>query len=204
MRSFFLLSLLAACGSTPTPVAPVEAPVEVAAPVAAPTPAGTELAVDNTRSGISWTAHKLLGENAIALRDYTGKVWVDGDQVTGVAFVGKMASLEADQPKLTTHLLNADFFNVEVYPESSFTSTSVAAGSKVDGFNATVTGDLTVMGITKTITFPAAIELTADQVAARAAFDVDRRDFKLVYPGMPDNLIKDIVPMEVHFVALRK
>lgn len=207
MRHLLVYVLLAACGGDPAPASPAPADAHVAAEppqaAAAKPLADGSLPVDLTRSKIGWTAQKLVGSNAIALLDYAGSVRLDGDQVVFIAYTGQMASMEADQPKLTTHLKNEDFFDVAKHPESTFQSTAVVAGSDVDGFTHTVTGDLTVMGITKSITFPAKIAVTPTEVTANAAFVLDRRDFHLVYPGMPDNLIQDAVPMEITLVAPR-
>jgi hypothetical protein len=42
--------------------------------------------------------------------------------------------------------------------------------------------------------------LTADQVDADAEFAINRKDFGLVYPGMPDDLIKDevLIKLQIH------
>jgi len=47
------------------------------------------------------------------------------------------------------HLKGADFFDVEKYPALNFTTTSISKGQ--DG-NYTLTGDLTLRGITKSVT----------------------------------------------------
>lgn len=61
----------------------------------------------------------------------------------------KTASIEMDDQKWNDHLKNADFFNVEQYPEMTFKSTNV----EVTGENtANVTGDLTLLGVTKPVT----------------------------------------------------
>ena len=46
------------------------------------------------------------------------------------------------------HLKNADFFNVTAFPQMTFKSTSVA---KTSDRTATVTGDLTLLGVTKPV-----------------------------------------------------
>ena len=57
----------------------------------------------------------------------------------------------------------------------------------------TISGDMTLHGRTQRITFPAIVEATDNGVHARAEFTIDRRDFGIVYPGMPDDLIRDEV-----------
>lgn len=61
----------------------------------------------------------------------------------------KTASIDMDHEKWNAHLSNEDFFNVEKFPEMTFKSTAV----EVTGDNtADVTGDLTLLGVTKPVT----------------------------------------------------
>ncbi len=54
-----------------------------------------------------------------------------------------------------------------------------------------MTGNLTLHGQTRAITFPANITLSVAEMHATAEFTINRRDFGIVYPGMPDDLIRD-------------
>ena len=60
-----------------------------------------------------------------------------------------------------------------------------------------VSGELTLRGVTKEISIPAKIELADASVSMTAAFEINRKDFQIVYPGMPDNLIKDMVTIKL-------
>ena len=111
-----------------------------------------------------------------------------------------MASIKTDSEKLTGHLKGADFFDVEKYPTAQFTSTGIKAGGE-KGATHTVTGNLQMHGVTKSITFPATINVTGDSVTVRAEFAINRKDFNIVYPGMPDDLIKDDVLIKLNVAA---
>jgi len=102
------------------------------------------------------------------------------------------ASLFADQEKLTGHLKSGDFFDVEKHPKARFTSTSIKTGGE-NGASHTVTGNLELHGVTKSISFPANIKTADGSVDVDAEFAINRKDFGLVYPGKPDDLIKDEV-----------
>ena len=56
-------------------------------------------------------------------------------------------------------------------------------------------------GVTKSITFPAAIEMAEGEVRASAEFFVKRFDWNIVYPGKPDDLIRDEVVIRLDLVA---
>ena len=85
----------------------------------------------------------------------------------------------------------------ETYPTAEFSSTAIVAAD--DGFM--VTGNLNLHGVTRSITFPARIEVGADQVTATAEFSIMRFDFDIVYPGKPDDLIRDEVVVKLNVVA---
>jgi polyisoprenoid-binding protein YceI len=88
---------------------------------------------------------------------------------------------------------------VEKYPKATFTSTSIKPGGE-NGATHTVTGNLDLHGVTRSITFPAKISPSADAVDVDAEFVIKRKDFGIVYPGMPDDLIKDdvLIKLKLH------
>src|SRR5690606_7522560 len=128
-----------------------------------------------------------------------GEIKVEGgDPLKGsVQVTIDMKDFETDTEKLTGHLRSADFFDVEKFPESKFESTKIEKSA--EGF--TVTGNLTLHGVTKSISFPAKIDVKDDQVDVKAEFGINRKDFEIVYPGMPDDLIKDEVLMKLDLKA---
>ena len=65
----------------------------------------------------------------------------------------------------------------------------------------TVTGVMNIIGKEKQVTFPAMVTFAEGQVSAKTEFALDRKDFGIVYPGKPDDLIQDKVVMTVELVA---
>jgi polyisoprenoid-binding protein YceI len=86
------------------------------------------------------------------------------------------ASIYSDDRKLTAHLKSPDFFDVKTNPKAKFVTTQIAKGS--DGY--TVTGDLTLNGKTKAISFPAKIS-TEGGYKLNAEFTIDRTQFGMTY-----------------------
>lgn len=62
-----------------------------------------------------------------------------------------VASIDSNHAERDKHLRNADFLDVKKFPTASFKSTSFKFS---DDNNAVVTGDFTLRGITKSISFP--------------------------------------------------
>jgi polyisoprenoid-binding protein YceI len=190
MTSAFAAAL-SACDNDPgkgKPHAEVRAPQP-----ATDTAAGAvEHAFSAADSKIEFTGAKVTGKHDGSFGSFRGTVWVqDGDPTRSSVNVEiDMASLKSDADKLTTHLKSADFFDVAVHPTAKFVSTDVKAGGE-GGATHTVTGNLEMHGVTKSITFPATIKIAADTVETDAEFAINRQDFGVAYPGMPDDLIKD-------------
>ena len=174
---------------------------KVAQPPAEEGQSSKEWSVDASQSKISALSAKVVGKHPIDFHDYQGTIRTAGDQVSSLRFEIQMASLTSDHPKLQQHLLNEDFFWVEQFPKASFESSGVTAGSDQEGMSHTVSGDLTVRGVSKMIRFPAAIQMTEDSIKARTEFVVDRQDFEITYPGRADNLVQDSVVLTIGLVA---
>lgn len=94
------------------------------------------------------------------------------------------ASLNTGVADRDNHLRSADFFNVEKYPTITFVSTSVTPKGENQ---ATITGDLTMAGITRPVSFDATFEGTAKNpwgktiAAFSASTKINREDFNLTW-----------------------
>lgn len=109
--------------------------------------------------------------------------------------------------KLTGHLKSADFFDVEKFPSATFEITGV---EKSGQDSAKVSGNLTIKGITKNITFPAAITREGDNLKVKADFFIDRTDWDIKYnsgkffKNLGDKLIKDEVNFKLNITARKE
>jgi len=159
--------------------------------------------VDPTQSSLRALGAKITETHPIDFPEYTAGITVDGDVVTSVSFKVNMASLVSDDERLTRHLKNEDFFEVETFPHASFESTLIGPGTFEGDSTHTVTGDLSMHGVTKRITIPAKITVNDTAVEAMSEFVINRQDFGITYPGRPDDLIQDNVRMTIKFVAPR-
>jgi polyisoprenoid-binding protein YceI len=92
---------------------------------------------------------------------------------------------------------------VATYPTATFTSTAITAGGE-KGATHTVTGTLDLHGVKKSITFPATISVSPEAVTVKAEFALNRKDFNIVYPGKPDDLIRDEVVLKLDVTAKPK
>lgn len=172
---------------------------EAAAPAAAVAANATSYAFSGADSKISFVGAKAVGKHDGSFGTFTGTVKIPGTDVEkgSVSASIDTGSVTADDAKLTGHLKSPDFFDVAKFPKATFESTSV----KKAGDAYTITGNFSLHGVTKSISFPAKIAVAGDTVTVDADFKINRKDFNIVYPGMPDNLIKDDVELKLAIKA---
>jgi polyisoprenoid-binding protein YceI len=153
-------------------------------------------------SEIHFTGSKVTGSHSGGFKSFTGEFTVaDGNLVgSGHKVVIDMNSIWSDDDKLTAHLKNEDFFHVEKHPQASFELTGVKALAQEGQYE--VSGNLTLIGNTKNISFPATATMEDGKAKIHAKFDLNRKDFGVVYAGMADDLIRDQVVIELKLEAV--
>ena len=213
--SILALALFATACSGPTePKATVGTPASTTSQAAsapastattAPVAANKESLALSPESKVAFVGAKITASHDGAFTQFTGSIdLVDGKpEGSAVNIEIDMNSLVIEPAKLAGHLKTADFFDVEKFPKTTFASTGVSPGG-AGGATHTVTGNLTLHGVTKAISFPAMITVSQLGVDATADFVINRKDFGVVYPGMPDDLIKDDVVIKLALKAPRK
>lgn len=160
-----------------------------------------DLTVDVARSSLGFTGAKVTGSHDGTFERWSGTVRLDPESIqrSAVEITIQMASVQIEPPRLLNHLRSDEFFDVVNLPTATFRSTRI---EEAPGDDAThrVTGELTLHGQTRSITFPARITVAPDDVHAQASFSIDRREFGVVYPGMPDDLIRDdvVIRFDLH------
>lgn len=168
--------------------------------------AGTAYTVDTAQSELVWTGAKVSGQHHGTVDIKSGQLIVDNGAITGGNFVLDMNTINTQdlegewKEKLDGHLKADDFFDVANHPEASFEITSVNAGA-TEG-TVVVSGNLTIKGVSKNITFDATVaELTEQSVKATADFNIAREDWGVNYAGQQDDLISKEINFKVTLVA---
>jgi polyisoprenoid-binding protein YceI len=157
-------------------------------------------AIDNKQTGESGVynfdkAHSFIGfkvkhmgliEVPGFFRDFTGEVNYDANDVTksSVNFKAMVTSVDTGVAPRDKHLRTADFFDVEKFPELTFKSTKVEKKGK----GMVVTGDLTMRGVTKSVSIPFQIagwlpasERAGMKMGIAGETTINRRDFGVNY-----------------------
>ncbi|MDQ5928131.1 MAG: hypothetical protein QG633_569 [Patescibacteria group bacterium] len=193
------------------------APVSPASPAVGPSQGnlvdgGYTLSVEE--SLISWTGSKPLvpgyvDTGTLNLKSGSMVKVTNGNIAEGEFFIDMdslkvmtSSNTKVGLDKLEGHLRSEDFFSIEAYPNAGFVIKNVT--------NGTVTGDLTIKGITKTITFPAKIESETDtRIVADASVILNRANWDIRYGSgsffedLGDSIIDDKIAITLHLVATK-
>lgn len=102
---------------------------------------------------------------------------------------------DEQKPVLIHHLQSADFFNMVLHPNLTFTINDVAAYNSSDpgsvpNANYLVSGTLSMLGKSLPVSFPAHIVENNTQLLIKAKLKIDRTKWGMNYssdPGLPDD-----------------
>ena len=178
---------------------------------------GQTFLVDTADSRVRFIGHGVGKNHPGTFHLASGEVAVANNQITGGTFLININSLDVEQKeemfqtKLKPHLLSGDFFDAAKFGTATFEITKVApyeASSKdtslVEGANFTVSGNFTLKGVTKNISFPARIDLDDNGLKAKADFEIDRRQWQMNYGNdktLGDKFISETVNIELDLKA---
>ncbi|MFC6996903.1 YceI family protein [Rufibacter roseus] len=182
--------------------------------------AGQTFTVDTANSKIRFTGHGVGKNHPGTFKLASGTVSVEGNQITGGNFVIDITSMDMEEEgemidtKLRPHLMSGDFFDADNFGTAKFEITNVAPykpsegdTSLVEGANFNVSGNFTLKGETKNITFPARVEQDENSLKAKANFDIDRREWKMNYGNdktLGDKFISETVNIEMDLQAKKQ
>jgi polyisoprenoid-binding protein YceI len=169
-------------------------------------------AIDPTHSRIGFSArHAMVTKVRGSFNEFEGTGHFDADNagLSRLELTIKTASIDTRNADRDAHLRGNDFFDMERYPEIRFASTSV---EQVDPANYRVTGDLTIKGVTRSVTLD--LEYTGSSVDPfqnqRIGFEgkatVNRKDWGVNWNAALEAggvLVSEKVTLEFEVSAIR-
>jgi len=148
-------------------------------------PAQSKFMVVAPRGGLAWfKGHS----HYIAIRDFGGEAELTLDAVTpaSLQMAVRAASLEEtgadftpEQKDIIKKELEGIVLETAKYPEITFKSTAVKGKPRNGAFDVTITGDLTLHGVTRRIEIPATVTLSGDTLHAVGRFEIDRKKYNV-------------------------
>ncbi|SMO59609.1 YceI family protein [Solitalea koreensis] len=170
-----------------------------------------------SESNIVWFAKKVGGGHSGTIQLSEGYITMKGDKLAGGTFEFDMKSIAVSdikdpnyKEKLIKDLKSDNFFGVEKFPTATFIITKT---KKIDKSHFVVTGDLTIKGITKPVSFPVFVSVTDNGNALAVVspkFKIERTQFGIKYnsatffPNIADKAISDDFELEITQLVARK
>lgn len=141
--------------------------------------------IDTEKSNVIWIGRKVSGEHHGVINIKGGYVDIEKKSIVGGEIVIDMKSIEVVDMsdkynrKLEKHLKNSDFFDVDLFPESTF---KIKKNHElITDENILFEGDLTIKDTTIISSIPSKILLEDNIVKAIGIVDIDRTLYGITY-----------------------
>lgn len=201
-------------------------------------PTAVSYGVQADQSSVAWIGSKPTGQHTGTIPVSEGSFSVTDGDLTGGAFTLNIQGLEVTDMEqgskgyndLKGHLMSNDFFAADSFATAKFEITAIntyadgsvsdkeefqsdfapkkASENIVENPTHTISGNLTMRGVTKNISFPASVSMTDNGISASAKFNIDRTAWNLSYgkeadaiDKAKDKFIYDTVNLELTVAA---
>jgi polyisoprenoid-binding protein YceI len=167
--------------------------------------------VNKAESQIRWEASKVTGTHWGYVPIKNANLEIKSKKITGGSFDMDMVNLTVEDLKeepskgnLTKHLKSDDFFSVEKFNASTFKITEAKTSN---GTDYTISGTLTIKGISQPISFPAKVSIAGTKLTATGQITFDRTKYDIkfrsgnFFENLGDKMIYDEVKLDVKLVA---
>ncbi len=165
----------------------------------------TSKSIDVENSKIKWIGEELSGKNHYgSLKFKNGSLQLDNGKIISGNFTVDMNTINVEdlqggsKQRLEGHLRSDDFFSVEKFSEAIFEIKSSSVVNE-DGSSQTLSGNLTIKGITH----PAKLEID-NNWAAKLVFDRSKYDVRFrsgnFFQNLGDKLIYDEIVISANIV----
>jgi polyisoprenoid-binding protein YceI len=160
-------------------------------------------AVASADSTVGYRAKEVLGgletEGAGRTDQVTGTMTVDGTTVTAAEFSADMASVTSDSDRRDNQF-RTRIMSVDQFPTASFRLTSPIDVGSVPAAGAEVTvdatGELTLRGVTNTVTFPITAKIDNGRIGVLGSIPVKWSDYQIPDPSNAFAKVQDNGLME--------
>ncbi len=143
----------------------------------------------STQSNIDWVGRKITGAHNGTIAVKEGELILNDGKLTGGKIIVDITSIKilditdpTTNAQFAGHLASDDFFSIEKYPEATLEITSVS-GNHVEG-------NLTIKGITRPVSFDAAVNVNGDTLIATGKLMIDRTKYEMKFRS--GNFFKDL------------
>ena len=169
--------------------------------------------LDPAHSRIGFVArHAMVTKVRGAFNEFTGTARLDGDNPnrSSAQLRIQAASIDTRNADWDGHLRSNDFLQMELHPEITFATTEVTWTGE-DAFD--VTGDLTIKGVTRSVTVPFTFDGQATdpfgnvRVGLEGSTTINRTEFGVTWNATLETggvLVSDKVTLEFEISAIKQ
>lgn len=173
----------------------------------------TSWVIDPTHSEIQFKVkHLVISTVTGSFKSFEGSAETEGDSFDGasVQFSADVNSIDTNMEQRDAHLKSADFFDAENHPKLTFVSTSF---TQKDEETYEVVGDLTIRGVTKSVTLTATyggsmVDFYGNsKVGFEISGKVNRKDFNLNWSAVTEAggvVVSDDVKLHVNVQLVKQ
>ncbi len=166
--------------------------------------------VDPTHSSIGFQAkHMMISKVKGHFDRFNSELDINPEDLSGgsIQFEVEIASINTNNEDRDNHLRSADFFDAETHPTMKFVATDI---KKIDDDEYKITGDLSIRGVTKPVTFDAEYNgkgtnpWGVEVVAFEADGKINRKDFGLNWNSALETggvLVSDDIKIHIEIEA---
>ena len=168
--------------------------------------------VDINESNIFWIGRKITGEHFGTIKVKEGYIDINDNKINNGNIVIDMTSIkvldieeEKWNKKLEGHLKNSDFFDVEIFPEASFSINGYYDLFMIESL--AIKGNITIKDQVIDIVIPSIVSFDGDYAESVGVVDIDRTKFGITYgsgtffEGLADKAINDNFTLKFKIVA---
>ncbi|ADB51352.1 YceI family protein [Conexibacter woesei] len=166
--------------------------------------------VDPSHSSVEFQVkHMAIATVKGQFNEFQGSLTIADDGTATASGAVEVASVDTRESQRDEHLKSPDFFDAANHPQITFVSTEI---TPVDEDSFKVTGDITIHGVTKSITLAASVE-GADEdpwgnqrVALSVTGQINRGDFGMTFNqalGSGNMLVADKVKIAIDVSAVK-
>jgi polyisoprenoid-binding protein YceI len=164
--------------------------------------------IDTKESVVTWKGSSVQGAHTGYVYISKGELMIENGQLMGGTVEVNMSTIEGDDHRsdnnLINHLKDPDFFDVKKFPISTI---AITKAELTNGEDTEITGNLTIKGITNSVTFPAKLEVNDGIVKANGKLVIDRTLWNIRYnsgkffANLADETISDSIEFNIKIVA---
>ncbi|SHG11897.1 Polyisoprenoid-binding protein YceI [Jatrophihabitans endophyticus] len=168
--------------------------------------------IDPAHSRLGFVArHAMVTKVRGNFNDFEGAATIDGanPSQSSVSVTARVASIDTRNEQRDGHLRTNDFLDAEQFPELTFRSTAVAHEG---GEDFQVTGDLTIKGVTKSVTFPLEFQGSAkdpfgnERIGFEGSTQIVRSEYGISFNAALETggvLVSDKITIELEISAIK-